>query len=59
MLKKKGYIHKHKTSATCYLPIPSDIVTDSEFPFNDVCEVYVIIDKEKKRLIIEEGAFPP
>jgi hypothetical protein len=39
---------------TRYISVPSNVVTDPRFPFEDKESVRVRIDDEKKRLIVEK-----
>jgi len=55
-LKAKSKIYKASGERKSkYILIPSEIATDSQFPFSDdVEEVSIRVDTGKKRLIIEK-----
>ena len=52
MLKATAKLFKHPKANTCYLVLPSALVTDSQFPFAQ--DERVSISVEGSRLIIEK-----
>jgi len=54
VLKAKSKLYKHPSSNTMYLTFPSDITTDSQFPFNREGEE-VIVTIQKDQIIITKG----
>ncbi len=54
VLKAKSKIYGHSRGNTMYLAIPSDIATDSQFPFNRKGEE-VIVTILKDQIIITKG----
>lgn len=49
-----GRVFKMGRGNTRYVTIPSDVVSDHRFPFEDDEKVRVVIDPDNKRLLIEK-----
>lgn len=49
-----GKIIQMGAAKTRYLSIPSQVASDSRFPFETGEEIKITIDDEKKRLIVEK-----